>query len=465
MATPTGNADAYLLYLFTVNISTNKCLEEVILLKRLIAFVLVSFFAIFNATACNPPDTTGSSVSTSPPLPTAPEFTEVGVSADRVITGKVLNGDADAQRIYVFLADEADGDVKNADITNRYKFDPAEGEFNINITEDAAQKAYLYLAPYNVDQTSRETVEKDSLTHTESILPPPRKDYIISYDYNDGSGRQMLEETVKRRGEPVKLILTIPVHMTEGYAFKGWGHNADDAEAQYAPGDNYSRDGDATLYAVWSAPPVTTTVAATTAAATETTAAVTETTAAVTEETANQTETTAAANIIPPGSFILFGDDGAEDGENAFEDTAYMGTDNGLDGSITADIDDMSIEPFIGDTAAKFTYKAMKKSHWAGVALLWEYQGWDASGPDLRAYSELSFWVCGNGGKVKFFVEGDGGAQKTEFVKLTDEWQYVTLELGKWDFINIPLGWACNEKDPNPSGGTITFWIDGVHFH
>ena len=113
----------------------------------------------------------------------------------------------------------------------------------------------------------------------------------------------------------------------------------------------------------------------------------------------------------------------------------------------------------------KFSYApTVASAHWSGVALLWESQDWKAHGPDLKMYSQITFWVRGSGGQVKFFVEGDGYAQRTTVVTLTEDWQKITLEVGSWEYINVPFGWACSDKDPDVKGGTITFWVDGLQF-
>ena len=168
----------------------------------------------------------------------------------------------------------------------------------------------------------------------------------------------------------------------------------------------------------------------------------------------------------PTAPFILLADDGAM--ENAYKDIGYMGSvNNGDDGSMSVKEYDTS-QKKTGNASMRFTYASPGKSHWAGMALLFE-TGWKSDpgsdGPDLGLYSEYTFWVKGSGGTVKFFIECDGGAQSTKFVTVEDEWQQVTLNIkDSWKYCNIMFGWACNESNPDVDGGTIEFWCDGMQF-
>lgn len=167
-----------------------------------------------------------------------------------------------------------------------------------------------------------------------------------------------------------------------------------------------------------------------------------------------------------PNTFIMCEDDGAP--ENAFQDMALMGmSSNGNDGSISMNNADKGVKAKVGSTSIKFTYMPVTPAeHWSGVALLWEPEIWNARGPDLKEYSQLTFWVYGSGGQVKFFLEGNGDNKKqtAKVVALKEEWQKVALSTGNWDYINIPFGWTCNQSDLLGAGGPITFWVDGLQF-
>ncbi|MCL1808382.1 MAG: hypothetical protein FWG42_01275 [Clostridiales bacterium] len=173
------------------------------------------------------------------------------------------------------------------------------------------------------------------------------------------------------------------------------------------------------------------------------------------------------AVIIPqPNTFIMCEDDGAP--ENAFQDMALMGmSSNGNDGSISMNNADKGVKAKVGSASLKFTYMPVNPAeHWSGVALLWEPGIWNARGPDLKEYSQLTFWVYGSGGQVKFFLEGNGDNKKqtAKVVTLKEEWQKVALSTGNWDYINIPFGWTCNQSDLLAAGNPVTFWVDGLQF-
>jgi len=86
-------------------------------------------------------------------------------------------------------------------------------------------------------------------------------------------------------------------------------------------------------------------------------------------------------------------------------------------------------------------------------------------GPDLKKFKKLSFSARGSGGIVKFFIECDDAPQAVKFVTLSNEWTQVTLNIeDSWKYCNIPFGWACNESNPDKTGGTIEFWVDNLRF-
>ena len=71
--------------------------------------------------------------------------------------------------------------------------------------------------------------------------------YTVSYDANGGTGAPA--EQTKTHG--VALTLRSEAPSRTGYNFKGWAETADATEAQYQPGDPFTKDADTTLYAVW----------------------------------------------------------------------------------------------------------------------------------------------------------------------------------------------------------------------
>ena len=71
--------------------------------------------------------------------------------------------------------------------------------------------------------------------------------YTISYDANGGTGAP--ESQVKEQGEKLTLSTVRPTR--NSYTFKGWAEDAASTSASYHPGGIYTKDSNATLYAVW----------------------------------------------------------------------------------------------------------------------------------------------------------------------------------------------------------------------
>ncbi|MBR0137896.1 MAG: peptidoglycan DD-metalloendopeptidase family protein [Erysipelotrichaceae bacterium] len=71
--------------------------------------------------------------------------------------------------------------------------------------------------------------------------------YIIHYDFNGGTGE--LEDQIKKAGEAAIITEYIPVR--EGYRFRGWGKRPKSWFVKYEWGDEYTKDKDITLYALW----------------------------------------------------------------------------------------------------------------------------------------------------------------------------------------------------------------------
>lgn len=73
------------------------------------------------------------------------------------------------------------------------------------------------------------------------------KRYTVSYDANGGTGAP--SDQVKKHGEPLKLAISVPV--CRGYTFLGWSTRSGDTEAEYESGQEYTKDANLKLYAVW----------------------------------------------------------------------------------------------------------------------------------------------------------------------------------------------------------------------
>ena len=73
------------------------------------------------------------------------------------------------------------------------------------------------------------------------------KTYTITYNANGGSGAPAAQ--TKTHG--VTLTLSSEVPTRTGYNFKGWAESSSATEAQYQPGDAFTKNANTTLYAVW----------------------------------------------------------------------------------------------------------------------------------------------------------------------------------------------------------------------
>ncbi|MBQ2675079.1 MAG: InlB B-repeat-containing protein [Prevotella sp.] len=73
--------------------------------------------------------------------------------------------------------------------------------------------------------------------------------YTITYDANGGTGAPAAQ--TKTQGQPLTLSSTRPIR--EGYTFLGWAENASVTAAQYQPNEQFTKDANTTLYAVWAA--------------------------------------------------------------------------------------------------------------------------------------------------------------------------------------------------------------------
>ena len=106
---------------------------------------------------------------------------------------------------------------------------------------------------YNVNATAYYPVKADGWT--DSVLQNyggtiswcKYGSFRIEFDANGGSGAP--EAQTKTYGEPLNLSSTVPTR--EGYRFLGWATSSTATSAQYQPGESYTEEDDATLYAVW----------------------------------------------------------------------------------------------------------------------------------------------------------------------------------------------------------------------
>ena len=133
------------------------------------------------------------------------------------------------------------------------KYTPEGGSSAINLTEGNIY--YIY---------SQAIGDTDNVTHPYSISTAKSSSSIIGWytedvfpyatytvAYNANGGNDAPSDQTKTYGTALTLSDTIPTR--SGYTFLGWSTSSTAITATYSAGDNYTDDGDVTLYAVWEA--------------------------------------------------------------------------------------------------------------------------------------------------------------------------------------------------------------------
>ena len=75
-------------------------------------------------------------------------------------------------------------------------------------------------------------------------------EFTVNYDANGGTNTP--EQQIKEKDLPLKLSTIIPTR--QDWYFLGWSESANAMVPEYLPGDNFTKDADTTLYAVWGQP-------------------------------------------------------------------------------------------------------------------------------------------------------------------------------------------------------------------
>ena len=101
--------------------------------------------------------------------------------------------------------------------------------------------------PTLVGKPERITALDVRIAADEAELTPSEKVYTITYNANDGTGAPSAQTKVA--GTSLTLSSTEPTR--SGYTFLGWNTRANGSGTSYEPGDSYTIDGNATLYAQW----------------------------------------------------------------------------------------------------------------------------------------------------------------------------------------------------------------------
>ncbi len=126
-----------------------------------------------------------------------------------------------------------------------YYYDTEEGCAYIPVSlknEQGSIKLYFDLTLAN-----GETVETYDPESNDAFYLELLGEYTISYDANGGTGEPKTQ--VKYTESP--LILSSVEPSREGYLFKGWSASSYAQTASYQPGDEYTQNGNVTLYAIW----------------------------------------------------------------------------------------------------------------------------------------------------------------------------------------------------------------------
>lgn len=126
-----------------------------------------------------------------------------------------------------------------------YYYDTEEGCAYIPVSLKSEQGSIkLY---YDLTLASGEEVETYDPESNDAFYLELLGEYTISYNANGGTGEPRSQ--IKYTESPLILSSSEPIR--EGYIFKGWSTSSYAQTASYQPGDEYTQNGNVTLYAVW----------------------------------------------------------------------------------------------------------------------------------------------------------------------------------------------------------------------
>ena len=124
-------------------------------------------------------------------------------------------------------------------------YDICSGTVTINKTTSAQSISFKVSFAFNLTWSG---VYKGTLSASGSISVAAKTSYTITYDANGGTGAPSAQ--TKWHGTNITIPSTKPTRT--GYSFQGWATSSTGSKA-YDPGDSYSGNANATLYAVWKA--------------------------------------------------------------------------------------------------------------------------------------------------------------------------------------------------------------------
>lgn len=116
----------------------------------------------------------------------------------------------------------------------------------LNVAKDTTSKTINFSVSFDFNLTWS-GVYGGTKTASGSLSVSAKTKYTISYNANGGTGAPSSQS--KWYGQAITLSTTKPTRV--GYVFQGWGKSATTTTVSYDPGDTYSPNANATLYAVW----------------------------------------------------------------------------------------------------------------------------------------------------------------------------------------------------------------------
>lgn len=117
------------------------------------------------------------------------------------------------------------------------------GTVSINKSVNSKSVSFFVSFPFKLSWSGH---YQDTLTASGKINIPATTSYTITYNANGGTNAPPTQ--TKRHGSGITLSSVKPDH--DGYIFQGWSDSAT-GTVKYHPGDTYSLNGNATLYAIW----------------------------------------------------------------------------------------------------------------------------------------------------------------------------------------------------------------------
>lgn len=119
----------------------------------------------------------------------------------------------------------------------------AGGTVSINKSANSKSVSFFVSFPFKLSWSGH---YQDTLTASGKINIPAITSYTIIYNANGGTSAPPAQ--TKRHGSSITLSSAKPDR--DGYIFQGWSDSTS-GTVKYHPGDTYSQNGNATLYAIW----------------------------------------------------------------------------------------------------------------------------------------------------------------------------------------------------------------------